>query len=182
MKKILLILSLLLPLFNGCSTQNAVRTAQDANSFPQIMVGVWEVTTSDNSRWGIKFEPDGSIKKIVHMVAGAVRLEDGGVYAEGRFNPEEYMMFEMGPCVATYDTKTKELDVTIVVDYYRIELSTGVLEGKMRDDFSGPISKDGTTWKAKWWDYGWLEGATPPDVNYIKAHPEEIVFHKVEIE
>jgi hypothetical protein len=150
--------------------------------FPQVMVGVWEAKGGENDweKWGIKLEPDGSIKRIVHPVVGPVKLEEGGAYKEGE-DPNDYMMVQMGPCKASYDPTTKRLDVSIVVDYYRMVLPSGVLEGKLRDEFSGPISQDGKTWKVKWWDYGWLEGAGAPDVNAIKANPEHLIFYKIDL-
>jgi hypothetical protein len=157
------------------------RIEEKTEGFPQIMVGVWEAKVDEYSKWGIKFEPDGSMKKIIHSVAGPVNLEQGGVYAPSIEDPNKVMAFQMGPCNAVYDANTKMLTVTIIVDYYRMEFPQGVLEGNIKDVLAGPISEDGKTWRVKWWDYGRLEGAEVPDVNEITAHPDELTFYKIDL-
>ena len=86
----------------GCRSANrdVEVIIENDGAFPQVMVGVWQAEVSRFSKWGIKFEPDGSILKIVHSLAGPVKLSEGGVYAEG---PEGYYyVFAMGPCEANY--------------------------------------------------------------------------------
>jgi hypothetical protein len=172
---------LLIVVAAGCATQKCASVQKKAANarFPQSMVGLWQANTGD-THWGIKFERDGLIKKIFHFVGGPIDIEEGGVYQEGP-DPNTYMMFQMGPCKTDYDAKTKTLNASIIVDYYRMVLPGGALEGRIEDYFSGPISEDGKTWKVKWWDYGWLEGAQAPDPNIIKAHPEELIFQKSDI-
>lgn len=154
------------------------QTREDA--FPEVMVGVWEAEVDRYSKWGIKFEPDGSILKIIHSVAGPVRLTEGGIYEEG---PDEgaFCVFVMGPCEANYTPSTRMLKVKIIVDYFQMKLPTGELEGRIEDYFEGPVSEDGKTWKVDWRDYGWLEGADPPDTNVIEANPIPLVFTKIDI-
>lgn len=163
----------------GCQNANrGVEVAVDGE-FPAVMVGVWEAEVSRLSKWGIKFEPDGSILKIIHSVAGPVKVEEGGVQEEG---PEDsYYVFAMGPCEAEYTPETRILKVKIIVDYYMIKLPAGELEGRMEDYFSGPVSEDGKTWKVDWRNYGWVEGATPPDPNVIEANPIPLVFTKLDL-
>ena len=161
--------------------QTQLKGQAQENTFPPVMVGVWEVQVSKYSRWGIKFEPDGSILKIIHVVAGPIRLEEGGIYEEGP-DPNTYALFVMGPCEANYIPSTGMLKVKIIVDYYKMKLPNGVLEGRIEDYFEGPISEDGKTWKVKWWNYGWLEGADPPDIEAINANPETLIFTKIDIE
>jgi hypothetical protein len=152
-------------------------------SFPESMVGVWEVVINeiDDSKWGIKFEPDGSIKKIVHFLGGPINLAEGGIDMTGP-DPNTYAVFVMGPCIAEYDKDTKILKIKIVLDYYEMQLPSGNLKGRIEDYFSGPVSKDGLTWNAEWRNFGWLEGATLPDINEINANPEKLVFTKVDLE
>ncbi len=172
--------------FLGCqeSAKKTNLTSDDSNEIPQVMAGVWEANipgyTPGQFDWGIKFEPDGSITKIIHSLVGPVDLSVGGIYDEG---PEKntYAMFVMGPCEAKYNKKSKVLNVKIVLDYYEMQLPNGKLSGKVEDRFSGKISRDGKTWKAKWYNYGWLEGAEPPDIDLINKEPMEIVFHKVDL-
>jgi hypothetical protein len=171
--------------FAGCSQQNQ-RTlnlppsAGQKNEFPEVMVGVWEAEVSEISKWGIKFEPDGSIRKIIHSLAGPVNLSDEGIYLEGP-DPNTYAVFVIGPCEAKYYPKTDELKVKIILDHYEMKLPNGVLEGRIESYFSGPISNDGKTWTVSYRNYGWLEGANPPDPNIIEANPEKLIFTKLDI-
>lgn len=170
-----------LPDFFG--DQPATRTADKPQrvAFPESMVGVWEVVVSEysGSKWGIKFEPDGSIKKIIHSVAGEVNIAEGGVSAEG---PEDsFYDFVMGPCEARYIPETGMIKVKIIVDYFIFKLPTGELEGRMEDYFWGAVSEDGESWKVEWLNYAWVKGASPPDINLTKANPEQVVFTKLDL-
>jgi len=152
------------------------------SAFPESMVGVWEVVVNeyDGSKWGIKFEPDGSILKIIHSLAGPVKLSEGGINAEG---PEEgtFYDFVMGPCEARYIPETGMIKVKIIVDYFIFKFPVGELEGRIEDYLEGPVSEDGKTWNVKWWNFGWLKDATPPDINLTKANPEPLVFTKLDL-
>jgi hypothetical protein len=152
------------------------------NVFPEVMVGVWEVMVNEysGSKWGIKFEPDGSISKIIHHVAGPVRLTEGGVHAEGA-EEGTYYFFIMGPCEARYTPETRMLKVKIVVDYFEMKLPAGMLEGRIEDYFWGAVSEDGESWKVEWLNYGWVKGATPPPFDVIEAHPIPLVFTKLDL-
>ena len=149
------------------------------SAFPESMVGVWEAKVSSLGKWGIKFEPDGSINKIIHSLAGAVNVTEGGVSAEG---PEDsYYDFVMGPCEAGYIPETRMIKVKIIVDYFIMKVPIGEFEGRIEDYFEGPVSEDGKTWKANLLSFGWVKGATPPDINLIKANPEPLVFTKLDL-
>jgi hypothetical protein len=151
------------------------------SAFPESMVGVWEVVVNeyDGSKWGIKFEPDGSILKIIHLPAGPVKLSEGGVSSEG---PEDsYYNFVMGPCEARYIPETGMIKVKIIVDYFIFKFPVGELEGRIEDYFEGPVSEDGKTWNVKWWNFGWVKDAAPPDINLTKANPEPLVFTKLDL-
>jgi hypothetical protein len=163
----------------GC--QDANRGGEGEGHFPAFLVGVWQVEQGNfQNRWGFKFEPDGTISKIIHSVIGPVNLAEEGIYLEGP-DPNTYAMFVMGPCEAKYDSDTRELSVEIVLDFFRMQLPEGELEGKSHDYFNGPVSKDCRSWQVKWRNYGWLEGAAPPDANVIEAHPEPLVFTKLDL-
>ena len=151
---------------------------EGGGEFPEFLVGQWK---ADQYNWAFKFEPDGSISSIVHNIwALEIDLDEGGFYTEG---PDEnsYAVFIMGPCEADYNPATRELSVKIIMDRYEIKLPVGSLEGRSEDYFDGPVSKDGMKWNVRWREYGYLEDATPPDVNYIDAHPEPLVFTKLNI-
>ncbi|MHC4193183.1 MAG: hypothetical protein ACYS8I_00730 [Planctomycetota bacterium] len=150
-----------------------------STGFPKVMVGVWEAEASKWGKWGFKFEPDGSILKLEHPLAGPVILSEGYVYKEGP-DPNTHAIFVMGPCDANYLSRTKELKVEVVLDYFRMKLPIGVLEGRIESYFSGPISRNGKTWAIELREYAWLEGARPPDPNMIDANPNKLVFNKLE--
>ncbi len=182
MKKIVFVV-VFCSLMIGCRESSKKITKSDMNrvcnnAFPQVMVGVWE-TQEGRVRWGIKFEPDGVIKKVYHMLAGQIYLDEKGKTLSGP-DPNTYAAFVMGPCTAKYNNVTKALDVVLILDFYEMKLPNGVLRGKSEDRFSGHISADGTTWDVEWRSYGWLEDAAPPDINEINANPEKLTFYKID--
>jgi len=148
-------------------------------AFPESMVGVWEAEVSSLGKWGIKFEPDGSINKIIHSLAGPVNVTEGGVSAEGP--DDSYYDFVMGPCEARYIPKTRMIKVKITVDYFIMKIPAGELEGRIEDYFEGPVSEDGKTWKANLLNFCWVKGAAIPEPNLIKAYPEPLVFTKLDL-
>lgn len=145
-------------------------------TFPEFLVGVW---TSDRFNWAFKFEPDGSILRLVHMVAGEVSIEEGGVYMEG---PDEgtFAMFSIEPCETWYDTDNRRLGVKSTLERFHMRLPSGDLEGREEDYFEGPVSEDGKTWTVDWRSYSWLEGAGPLDTDFIDKNPEKLIFSKVD--
>ena len=160
MKKLLVLLSyaLIVLAFAGC--QSLLVNRDQKKVFPEVMVGVWQAEVSPYSKWGIKFEPDGSIRKIIHSAAGPVNLEEGGVYAQSD-TEDAYYYFVMGPCEATYIPEARILKVKIVVEHFTMKLPQGVLEGRSEDYFEGLVSEDGKSWATDWRSYGWLEGGDP---------------------
>lgn len=182
MKQLLLLVgcAVFLSVITGCQTPDkgadVIIEGGDA-VFPEYLVGVWE---ADKFHWGFKFEPDGSISKLIHTLGTPINVDEGGFYEEG---PEDsYGIYVLGPCEASYDRQTRQLNVKIVLDYFRMVLPFDVLEGRSEDYFKGQISEDGKTWNVKWRNYGWLEGAAPPDPNIIEAHPQPLVFTKLDLE
>lgn len=150
-------------------------------AFPESMVGEWEGDVEGNSgvKWGFKFEPDGSISKLEHFYAGKVDLQQGGAYFEGA-DPNTYAVFVIGPYEARYDANTRELKVKVILDYYLMRIEGVEVTGRCEDYLQGPVSEDGKTWKVEWRDYGWLEGAYPPDINEETANPRTLVLTKIE--
>jgi len=197
MNRILVFLccSILATALFGCEQQNnnAVNTPQPGvntgrradkfqtdesqkGEFPESLAGVW---IADRFEWAFKFEPDGSILKLVHMVAGKVDVEEGGVYMEG---PDEgtFAMFSIGPCETNYDPETRQLRVKTTLERFHMRLPTGDLEGWEEDYFDGPVSEDGKTWDADWRSYSWLDGAAPLDTDLIDSNPEKLIFSKID--
>jgi hypothetical protein len=161
----------------GCQNGNKdAMTAVGRNSqFPEFLAGVWESQTPDY-KWAFKFERDGSISKIIHIVAKEVDLNEGGVFWTGP-DPGTYAVFVMGPCEAQYNKHTRELKVKIILDYFQMVLPQGQVEGTSNEYFQGPVSADGKTWKADWLNYSWLKGGDLPDPNTLQ--PEPVTFKKI---
>ncbi len=165
----------------GCS--NGARPRGSGHQeFPQQMVGVWETEANPNTgaKWGFRFEADGSLKKIVHGTAGPVNLAAGGASGKAAIGEGQYM-FVMGDCRVDYDPKTRVLDVVIPVEYFRIELPSGVLEGSMTDRFTGPVPEEGDEWVTERRTYGDMVGAAPVSKEFADEHPTQVVFHKVDL-
>lgn len=151
-------------------------------AFPDFLVGAWQVKTGQyKDRWGFKFEPDGSILRIIYAEEGPVYLAEGESYGEAKSEGSEdtYYFVTMGTCEARYTPETRMLKVKIVMEHM-LKLSIGELEGRVEDYFEGPVSEDGKTWKAGWLYYSWLKDAVPPDPNVIKAHLVPLVFTKTD--
>ena len=145
--------------------------------FPESMVGVWEAEIPD-ILWDIKFESNGSMLRIVHYEAGALKVEQGGAEANGPDN--SYYVFKLGPCEAKYFPDARMLRAKIVIDYFIMKMPSGELEGRMEDYFEGFVSEDGSRWDTQWFSFRWLKGATPPNIKGIKAHPMPFVFIKLD--
>lgn len=177
---VLVVCAVVLAGLAGCQEGNKVNgvSINGDSEFPEFLAGIWK---ADKYDWVIRFEADGRISAIVHHIwALPIDMNEGGFFTEG---PEEgtHALFIMGPCKAEYDINTRELYVKIILDHFSIKLPQGSLEGRSDDFFEGPVSEDGTTWKAGWKHYGWLEGAAPPDANEIEANPVPLVFTKVKV-
>ena len=188
-------------LAGGCGNQNAKQSAKewDPNSiwdgnapkggtipdffqgksgpFPESVVGVWEAEIPD-VLWDIKFESDGSMLRIVHPVAGALKVELGGAEASGP--DDSYYVFRLGPCEAKYSPDTRMLRAKIVIDYFIMKMPSGELEGRMEDYFEGFVSEDGKQWDTQWFSFKWLKDATPPNIKWIKENPEPLIFIKLD--
>ncbi len=168
----------------GCEQQDEKISGQpqlksetgEEEVFPEFLAGVWR---ADKFNWAFKFEPDGSILRLEHVLAGKVKIEEEGVYLEG---PDEgtFAVFVMGPCEASYDPNNRRLSVKIVLDKFHMRLPQGDLEGRQEDYFDGPVSEDGKTWTVDLREYSYLEGADPPDPNLVEANPEKLIFSKLD--
>jgi hypothetical protein len=149
-------------------------------SFPKTMVGLWEAKTGDatGGRWLFMFEKDGSIKKIDHLIAGPIVIEEGGKSGSGS-EPGTSYAFILGPCIKNYEKDILSLEVNI--DYFEMVIPQGTLQGRQKDTFIGKVSGDGKTWEVDWRNYGWLEGAQEPDISEIDKQPQRVVFKKINL-
>lgn len=149
----------------------------DGCEFPKFLVGTWKANRLD---WAISFESDGSISSIVHTLwALPLSIDEGGFYVEGKM-PGTYALFVLGECESDYNPTTRQLSAKINLEAYEIKMPNDIFRGKSEDYFEGPVSEDGTTWNVRWRGYGYMEDATPPDINFINANPEPLVFSKID--
>ncbi len=185
MKRLLLLAgcAILLPVLVGCGqqnhkTSNLQPSAGQKNEFPDFLVGVWKADSYD---WAFKFEYDGTILRLIHVVLPErpIKMEEGGIYMEGP-DPGTFAYFAIGPCQAKYNPKNRQLSVKISLDEFHMRLPQGDVEGRSEDYFDGPVSKDGKTWTASWRSYSRLEGADPPDPNLIEQYPEKLIFTRID--
>ncbi|MHC5060638.1 MAG: hypothetical protein ACYTFK_06100 [Planctomycetota bacterium] len=156
--------------------------ADEAVEFPAVMVGVWETKPSKHTgkKWGVKFESDGSVRKIVHYLAGPVDLAEGGALLEGSDPNQEYALFVIEECPVKYDSETRVVEVEIIVASYTIKKPGFSLDGHMTDRFSGPVSEDGKIWKTERRTYAELDGTMPLSDEFVDAHPTEAIFYRIE--
>jgi hypothetical protein len=145
--------------------------------FPKFLVGVWQ---ADDFNWGFKFEPDGKISKLIHTIGARIDVNEGSYYEEGIAGSS--FLYVLGPCSTHYDPKTGILKVSVVLDYFLMDIPpAGTIEGSTKDTFEGPVSAKDLAWNVKWRSYSTIEGASPPDVNLINANPQELVFKKIDL-
>ena len=143
------------------------------NTFPDSLVGHWK---SDTSNLEITFAPGGEIASIRHSFGMVIDMNQGTFHEEGIDNlTADYIL---GPYDVIYTKKDRKLYVKIIMEYFRMELPTGILEGKIFDEFDGSVSEDGNTWNVGWKNYGNIVGADQwPDPD--KVTPVPLVFRKI---
>lgn len=179
MKEKVLLLTVCLTTFSGlwgCQKEqgkvlsDSVLSARaEETEFPEFLVGTWR---SNESRWVLTLEPDGSISKMKHFGGMEFDVAEGGLVEHWRDNAEA--IYALGPCEAEYESQTRELTVTIVIEHYIINFSDGSLEGSFYDYLTGPISEDGLTWNASWTSRGEIIGSGSSTVG-----PKKLTFTKV---
>ncbi|MGA1979512.1 MAG: hypothetical protein ABSG99_02955 [Sedimentisphaerales bacterium] len=171
----------------GCGSENGKtsghpqiggKTQKDV--FPAFLAGVWEVKTGQyKDKLGVRFEPDGSVLKVLYTAEGPVYIAEGESYGDAN-GEESYYLFTVDLGEARYAPETRMLKVKIVMDTM-IQLTSAKLEGGMNDYFEGPVSEDGKTWEAEWSHYIWFDEKGPPDPNEVEIHPIPLVFTKTDI-
>lgn len=182
MTKKVLVLTVCITVFSGlCGCQNASKgdrgvevSIEEDRQFPKFLVGTWK---ADDGKWELTFDCDGSITSMRHyFVSVPIDVAEGGAYEP--LSGDFYGFYALGPCQADYNPDTRELNVTIIIDYFRLELPVGVGEGTMTDRFNGPISENGRTWNVSW-----LNHVQFVDVDYLDPNtiaPKSLTFTKVD--
>ena len=177
MTKKVLLLTLCLTVFSGlCGCWNAGRgdrgigvSIEEDGQFPEFLVGTWR---PNESRWLLTFEADGRISKMRHFGGMEIDVAEGGLWEQWRDNIEA--LYVLGPCEARYNTETRELSVTIVIEEFIISSPNDSLEGSFHDYLTGRVSEDGTTWKANWTSTSEIIGSGSGTVG-----PKQLTFTKV---
>jgi len=173
---------ILATILTGCVEPPKSKSEQNlskGDAFPECLVGVWK---ANRYGWAFKFEPDGSIRRLRHMLAREVDMvtDEGVIYMEG---PKEgtYAFFIIKLCEANYEPDTRTLGVKVFLDQYEMVLPNGVLEGGSKDYFTGQVSHDCKTWDVEWRIDSWLKGSDPIDPNRMEANIEPLVFTKIDL-
>jgi hypothetical protein len=157
--------------------KNNMVTVEDGSRFPKFLVGTWK---ADDFIWQIELGKDGRILSLIHVMWNKrIDIEQGYHYKDG---PEEgsYAYFELGKCEGGYEPITRKFKLNIVMKEFELRIPNASLKGRGEDFFDGTVSEDGQEWHMDWRSYSYLEGASPPDVNYINANPQKITFKKID--
>lgn len=125
--------------------------------------------------WEMTFSEDGKLEKMLHYTGFDFVVAEGGTTEYGP--NKEIAMFVLGPCNVEAKGGDK-LSVTVSVDYYKMELPQGTLEGWIKDTLVGTLSEGGKRWDAKWYSYSKMEGAGEPNIKEMTENPVDIVLHK----
>lgn len=140
--------------------------------FESFLSGTWE---SADKKWAFTFEPDGRISELRHPVGIDIVTADGGatkMSAQGK--EDEFILGQYG---AEYKTETRELEVKVQLEYFRIFLVDRFFEGETADTITGIVSADGQKWIAKRRGYSALFDGPPPELEQVDAGT--LVFAKI---
>jgi len=183
MKRLLILLVCALSaslLLSGCrklghDEERAVEVIiEGGGEFPQFLVGRWEAEIG-RLNWTFEFQPDGSILKMNHSMAGQVDLTQDGAYIEID-KPPVHIEYLLAPCQAEYDPATNEVSIEVITVYFKIQSLDAAVEGSRTDLFEGPLSENGKTWNADW-----LSSFEIKDKKPLKSRkPSPLVFTRVD--
>lgn len=151
------------------------------NKLPESVVGVWKYNhpTTSGRHWGLKFERDGTISKMIHPVAGPIRMDDPVAYQEGTVEGF-YTLFVFSQPEVKFEPKTRRLSVKVTTEHFVLKIPDSDITGKIVDRLDGIVAEDGKTWQVDWLNETFVEGATHPDPNI--NFPEEVTFHKIDMD
>ena len=156
--------------FVGCQEESVKQP--DGIDYSKV-AGTWK---SERFNWEFTFNEYGKLLSLVHTMGVRIDVKKGGRTLKGIEGSEGVVV--LGPCTTNYDANTRELKISVDIDYFDFKLPNGNLKGLTKDWFEGKLSEDGTKWIANWYSYGELEGAeSKPDINNIK--PEKVIFTKI---
>jgi hypothetical protein len=122
----------------------------------------------------VTFGKDGKLETMLHYTGWDFVIAEGGTTAYGPNN--EIAMWVLGPC--NVQSSGDRLNLTISIDYFKMEFPQDTLEGWIKDTLIGKLSEDRKTWTVKWYSYSKLEGAGEPDIKEMTENPVDLVLHK----
>ena len=154
---------------SGC--QEKVRISQTDDGLPGYIVGRWK---AEQQHCEFVFDSSGVVA-FENFLRQYVKTEEGGSYEAGP--TDSFVMTELGPIDAVYDPNSRELKVTIVTEYFRMQILDGLIEGKSRDEFIGQITEDGKTWHATWTNRIAMLDINP---NEEVVSTKKVTFEKIE--
>lgn len=142
--------------------------------FPKHLAGTWKANAA---KWQLTLAPDGNVVSLVNAAGLKMTMAEGGLFQPG---PAEgtFLYFVFGPTHTNYHPKTRQLNVTVIIDRFHMKLPGGELQGDIKYYFTGPVSEDSQRWDVKLYSYATPKGLKPTDPNLVK--PEIFVFTKVQ--
>ena len=134
---------------SGCDSHNkngVEVSVKGGGPFPAYLAGTWKC---EKEELEIDFKADGTISAAA-LPMGKRKLQPGKTLDVNE-GPQYKAVFEPGIWNVRYEPVERVLSVDLPLDHFRVENELGVIEGKSRDLFSGPVSQDGLVWNADWY-------------------------------
>ena len=169
MKQAILLGAVVILSLAGC---NGPEAFNDIAGFQKFMAGTWK---ADQGYWEITFAADGTIPSFRNNFDVQVVIAEGG----GSIIPETGPIIECvsGPCQANFDPLTKELNVSLSLEHFRIQFPQGDIQGKCVDTFVGKVSPQEKLWHATWTMDHEISHLDPVDPSEIP--PKQLTISKI---
>lgn len=174
-KTLLVLVGLSFTLFSGCN-ESEITSSNGENYFPEFLVGTWKANNAD---WQFTFDADGEITHMKHnfiKISDEIDISTGEVYEQ--LKGDYFSIYTLGACTAQYDSETRQLNVSIKIENFHMELPVGIGEGNMTDRINGIVHQDNQTWTADWYsDTEFIDqGKTDPSSKPVK----QLMFIKID--
>ena len=156
-------------LLTGCNDQGK-RGPSLETPIPKELAGQW---TSDDGKWCITVNEDGSIPWFHHPFGIDFLVSDGGAFVEKNKGSAEYLL---GPCEASYNKETGQFAITVVMEYIRFDMVTAELEGNSTDEIIGTAHLGDAQWEGEWYSYATFNGVPIPKRELVK--PARVVMKR----
>jgi hypothetical protein len=176
MRKTLFILFALFSLFffANCQDNHSGISAGGKSRFPPELAGTWR---TDDGKWQMSFEPDGSLHSIKYYFnPEPMLISEGGGTDYFKDKPDSVRsIYVFGENSVRYNEKTLVLTVEVAIEHFEIKRPMGRLVGNMMDKFTGRVSGDKKTWTAVWNNQTTFE-----DIEIDSPASKELVFRHIE--